>query len=301
MAGVAVMGHQAKFGTSVDHATGDTAAVTQPFEFISRTGGKRGTIIGGEGISGTRSAHSERTRTGPYTVSNNLVLEPSSEELATWLPRILGTAASGNNFTLGESLPWFNMSEDMGEFGVKIWGKSRVDKATFSSSGGMLRLSMDIESKTETDSGAGNFPAISVTHTASFIFEGDPVFTLVGSARELKDFEIVINNNLTKDHHRNSITRTDIPVGPRDVTVKVTVDANSTNADLYDQALLGSGATIVFTNGGYSLTFTFGKLQAPAETPDTSGKGERLLTVNYTARMTGSTREVVVVLDSNPS
>jgi hypothetical protein len=62
------------------------------------------------------------------------------------------------------------------------------------------------------------------------------------------------------------------------------------NAD----AKAGVAATLVFTNGDYSTTFTMAGLQWADTTPVVKGKQEIPLFLDFQARMKGTDREIVV-------
>lgn len=287
----AFMGHQAKLATS------SSGAVTEPFVFVSETIQKRGTIVEREGIRGTRSHTSADTRQGPYRVAGRLVLEPTPEDLAVWLPRILGAAASGTTYALAEALPDFNLAVDRG---VKVftYAGCKVDKATFSGSeGGLLRLSLDVVGKTEAVGNADTFPALTLTNTQPYIFS-DLVLTLQAATREVKSFELTIDNRLVTDRFMNSTTVTDIPSADRAITLRTTHAWATDNAALYEQALAGAAGSMVFTNGGYSTTFGFATLQCPAESPTVADRQEVPLVLSMVARKTAGASELEVTHDS---
>ena len=172
----AFMGHQARLATSA------SGAVTQPFVFVSEGIQKKGRIIERDGIRGSRSHSSEDTRSGPYSVAGQLVLEPTPEDLAIWFPRILGAAASGTTFALAETLPDFNLAVDRGAK-VFTYAGCKVGKATFSGTqGGLLRLTLHIVGKTEAIGNSGTFPALTLTETQPYIFS-DVSLAAVGQPR----------------------------------------------------------------------------------------------------------------------
>src|SRR5262245_2113866 len=94
----ASMGHQTKLATISETTYGTSpGAVNEPFVFVNESIVKRGRIVERTGLRGTRSHAADDTRLGPYSVSGQLVLEPTPEDLAIWLPRILGGAPSGTS------------------------------------------------------------------------------------------------------------------------------------------------------------------------------------------------------------
>ena len=115
------------------------------------------------------------------------------------------------------------------------------------------------------------------------------------AAREVHGFELVIDNRLVKNQFMNSTTVVNLPAGDRLVTLQTTHAWATANTDLYDPPLAGyDGATLGFSSGSHATTFTFGCLQAPAQSPTAAHLAENFLTVNWTVRQTGSTKEVSV-------
>src|SRR6185295_15937104 len=109
------IGSLAKLITKNEVTWGTDLAVDQGMDFISESIAKKGNIVERDGIRGTVSKNSEDTRTGPYTVSGQLVVEPSAAELQIWLPRILGTDVSTITYALSDGAPLsFKMEIDRG-------------------------------------------------------------------------------------------------------------------------------------------------------------------------------------------
>src|SRR6185369_10952800 len=100
------------------------------YEFLHESVRATRTILDTSGIRGTRSHAVERTRTGTYSVAGRIVLQPTPEELAHLLPRILGAAASGTNYAVAETLPDFYLSIDRGAK-VFTYAGCKIVKATF--------------------------------------------------------------------------------------------------------------------------------------------------------------------------
>ncbi len=140
----ASMGHQAKLGTISESTYGTPpGAVTEPFVFVSEAIAKRGLIVERSGLRGTRSHVADDTRVGPYTAGGMLVLEPTPEDLAIWLPRILGgtpTGSSPKTYPLAETLPSFTLAIDR-VAKVFTYAGCKVNRAILSGAqGGLMRL-----------------------------------------------------------------------------------------------------------------------------------------------------------------
>jgi len=282
------MFHQAKLATAA------SSPATEPFEYVSNTVGKKGTIVRRSGTRGTRSRMADDAVAGPYTVSGQLTLEPTAADLSIWLPRILGAAASGTTFALAETLPTFYMIEDK-IADVHSWTGCKVNKAVLSGSKGQLvRLVLDIEALTESI--ADSFPSVSLTYAAAYILH-DLTLTLAGSARECDSFELTFDNQLVVDRFMNSQVRLNLPEGERIITLKTSHPYAADTLALYDQAVAGSAGALVLAGANSVTNFTFAKLQVPAEAPP-SQAGEIMLALNMDATSDNDTDEVVVTHDA---
>lgn len=297
------MGHQALMGTRAEVTYGTAAgATTEGFVFVSNSVRRVRSILPRDGIRGFRDEVSTDTREGTDVVSGQIVLEPTPEDLAIWLPRILGGTPSGTAYAVAETLPSFTheIKRHAGTKGMATHTGCKVSRATFScAQGQLMRLAMDIVGQDETLATGSGFPSLTPTVTQPYVMH-DFALTLVSATREFSSFNLVIDNQLDAGRFMNSRQITNLPEGGRLVTLSTTHDDNTTNADLLDQALAGVTGTLVATNGAYSTTFTFGILQVPAETPGIEGRGAIDLTLNMTARRTGTTPSIAVTHDSTP-
>lgn len=300
---MATMGHQALIYIEPAASPHTFDAQSEVYEFISEGIKKTGVILDTNGISGTRSHAIERTKPGPYEVGGPLVINPSPIDLDAWLPRIMGTAEQATDiFNLAESLTTVGVFGVLKELQVENFQYTdcKVNSATFrASANGLLELELDIMGLTEVKT-TGSAP----THTPGIATNNDPfawqegVVTLGGNPITCMSFEITIDNAIRR-RFSNSITATDLTAGDRIVTAKFTVPYSTSNElALYDAATTGIAATVVFTNGTITTTFTLGILQAPAITPVVGSKDEIVLLIEGIARMTGSTREIVIINDS---
>jgi hypothetical protein len=300
------MGHQAKLGTKNETVYGSAVTVDQGFVFASESIVKRGVIVERGGLRGTRSHQADDTRVGPYTVGGRLVLEPTPEDLAVWLPRILGAEASGTTYDLAETLPSFTLAIDR-VAQVFTYAGCKVNRAALSGSqGGLLRLALDIVAQSEAVGAAGSFPALSPSVSQPYIFS-DLALTLASTQREVKEFELVIDNGLVTDRFMNSLVITSAPEGDRTILLRTTHAWAAANTDLYAQALAGAAGTLQLTNAlggtppaGYQTTFSFATLQVPDRSPNVPGRDELFLNLEMLARRMGGTAELSVTHDSTP-
>ena len=270
---------------------------SQPLSFLRESLRLQGSHIDPDGVRGTRSHISENVVEGLDDVSGSIVMYPTPDELDWLLPKILGTAPSGTTYVLAETVPEFFVQFDRTINRFQYAGV-KVARATFRSSEGQpLELTLDVVGKTETVSATAH-PALTLSTQAPFVHHQAAV-TLGGTGgRKVDDVVVVIDNGLLTDVYRNSQTRDVIPEGDRIVTLDCTVPYNATEEDLYDQAVAGAAGIVAYTNGGLSLTFTFGALQVAPASPVIPGRtGELILPLSMTARKSGSTMELEVDLD----
>lgn len=289
-----------EWASQLSMAAEDTAvgSYTEAYEFQSESLTGTNEIVDTNGITGDRSHKSERTRFGLNVVGGGISFNPSPAMLVNLLPRILGGNASGTTFPLANTLPAFDILVDR-VAQRWVYGGCKVDSARFSgSAGGLLGLDVGVKGVTYEKS-ATSFPSIADPTDPPYMFE-DVVLTLVGSSRQFMSFELMINNALMVRHSGSRDAATVMPTD-RLVTFRATTPWTSDEADLHGQALAGSQATIVATNGNYSLTFTLATLQFPDRGPVVRQRGgEIVYEIEGVARMSGSTKELVVVNDSTP-
>ena len=291
----ASMGTQARLSMA---ATGTAVgSFTEAHEIVSESLRKTNSIVSTQGITGSRSGKSERTRFGLNVISGTISYAVSPLIMDLLLPRILGANESTDVFALAETLPTFDvLVERIAQ--RHLYVGCYVNKATFKfSPGEIVMLDLEVFGTSETIS-ATAFPSITTPVDVPYVF-ADVVGTFVGSGRIMTSLEIEIDNALAV-RNSNSLNATDISPSDRIITVTATTPYTSSETDLYGQALLGSAATVVATNGNTSLTFAFGKVQFPDSSPVVSQRnGEIVLELTGIARKTGSTMELVVTNDSS--
>ena len=216
--------------------------------------------------------------------------------LDTLLPYICGTAESANVFALADTIPEFYLMIDRGAK-VFTYSGCRIAKATFSGTkGDFLFLDLDIEAETETVGDAGTYPALTVPTEKPYLF-ADGVLTLQSSTRVFENFSLTIENQLNTELFGNNLTRYDIPLINRVITLATDHPWDTDNTDLIKQDLDGAAGTLVvyefygsdrcldFRDGGHSVCQCITNIarqrhcQSPAR-----GDGEKLWyhkTVDY--------------------
>lgn len=282
----------------IDTANPTTAA----FEVLSCTLKSEESHHDPSGLRGIRDHQSERVRGGLISNRGIIEMEPSPEEWALLLPWIMGAPAVGTAYALADTLSSRYVQVDR-VAKVYTYDEVYVNSATIRGSEGQaVSLSMELVGKTETEGNAGTFPAISPLLTPPFMFQ-EGVLTLLSSARAFSDFTLTINNALDV-RYMNSRTATRIRPSDRIVTFDCTVPNDTTNSDLYGQAVAGAAATLVFSppapHTGYSMTFTFGRLQFPRINSEVSSRSELNLPLRGVARRVTTTPSLEITLDSTP-
>jgi hypothetical protein len=277
---------------------------SESYEFLYESVQKRQKIVGGQGIRGTREESQESTRLGAYTVGGRIAMNVNPLMLDLWLPRILGTAENADSFALAESLPSFGLLFNRVTQTFQ-YTDCVVSRAMFRAKAGpsdgeeeKVELVLEVVGKTETTGTSA--PAVSIATTATSTQDyliSDGVFTFASSAREVKEFVILIDNHI-QPRWVNSLTATALCPRGRTIAVQARLPYDSGTSNLYGQARAGAAGTIVFTNSTVSTTFTFGTLQSPDESPIVRGKTEIDLILNLIARKTGSTASLAVSSDS---
>lgn len=277
----------------------DTAidAGSTSIDFVSENIRNAQEIIHPTGIRGTRSRNKERARKGLERVGGTITTEPSPTELDFILPKILGATEVADVFALAETISEFviGVQRTVKEF---TYSGCKIVRASFSGAEGTpLRLAMDIVGKTSADNPKGTATYPTPDLDTMYVFT-DGILTLLSAAREMSDVEVIIENVHEDDRFTNSTTRTDVPIIDRNVLINCTVPYDSTNEDLHDQPLAGGAGTLVFTNGGQSLTFTFANIKFASEDPVQNDRGEIVLPLRGVALKSASTLELVVTHDS---
>lgn len=284
-------------------------ASSERYDYIWESMQKHGRLVGARGITGTRSNSVERTRIAPYSVDGKVAFDMAALDLDKWLPRILGTAENNNEFVLAESLPAFYLLIDK-VGGIFRYDSCYVDKALFHAEAddegeqSLCTMVLDIFAKTETDQAAGvSWPspeptlATTENRTPYIMYEG--VLTIDDVAYPFKEFTLAIDNRLSR-RWVNSISATAICPQDRYVVLRTNHPFTSTERAAFiastKQATAAGGveASLVFTHGDYSTTFTMAGLQWQAETPVVRGKVEVNCPMQFVARMKGDDLELVV-------
>lgn len=269
---------------------------SERYEFLYETMSAKSSIIGGEGIRGTRSQHYNNTRQGPIETSGRIAMNFSKGMLDLWLPRILGANEATDVFAVAESLPSFGMLIDKVTQTYQ-YTDCKVNRAIFrgamSPNGETQPIEMILEIIALTEVAGTSVPDVSLTAESPYVFT-DSVLTLGGSAKEVKQWAIVIDNRL-QPRWVNSQTPTRLC--PRNRAVGVQTENPFDPATLSLSAvtdIAGLVGSLAMTNGSTSTTFNFPALQFIRNTPTVRGKTEIDLELQMIARRTDAAAEISV-------
>ena len=267
-----------------------------------------GSVVHPQVITGDRSEHGERARKGPSLYHGTITFGVSPSEMAFWAPYFMGTVASGTTFALSANalLPFSVLIDKVSD--TFEFSSCYVDKALVvakqNGPGGppnFLTLQLTIYALAYQKNPSGPSTAIP-TITGDYVplvFEDcASAITIQSSARETKQFAILLEN-FVKARYVNSLEPSILYPVHRRVTLQTRHPYDSATKALDAASLASSlGGSIVATNGTVSVTWTFGLLQLIPQSPVVPGKVELDLTQNFVSRMTGSTRELAMTIDS---
>jgi len=267
-----------------------------------------GSVVHPQVITGDRSEHGERARKGPSLYAGDITFGVSPAEMAFWAPYFMGATNSGTTFPLAANalLPFAILIDKVTaqfEFSSCYVTKALVVGKQNGPGGppNFLTLQLSIIAlayqKNPTpptatlDALTGDLVPLVFEDTASAI-------TIQSAARETKQFAILINN-FVKARYVNSVEPSILYPLHRQVSLQTRHPYDAATSALDAVALASSAAgSIVATNGSVSVTWTFGLLQLIPQSPVVPGKVEVDLVSSYISRMTGSTRELVMTIDS---
>lgn len=307
----------AQYWSSVVGIGATGGAATKQLQQVNCGIGKTATHVQKDGARGTRSRHSGNVVDGPYTVDGPLTVQPSPDELRVLLPYILGGSESGSgtsgspwSYALAETLPEARIAQDLRKNGTGSdsmcfhWDGCKCASARFSSSAGQQVLTLETNWLGKTQTRNATWPSILSTLTVDKPWiHAHLVLTLGGTAYQVDNHSISIDNVLAGDRMLNSLTRTDIPETDRIITLECDNPFSADDIELYEIAVAGLAGTAVYTNGLSVLTFTFANLKVPAQVLQRAQRGEVMNRLPFTAYETGTpgstTKELVVSLSTS--
>lgn len=267
---------------------------------------KKGAVIQGRGLTGTRDPLTSRTRGGLIRVEGSLEFDASPRLFDYFLPYVLGAVESTDTFAIAENLPAFDALHD--PFGTgsaaSLFGECYVNRMSlrFSSgvNDGIIPMTLDLMGKTHA--GAQSFAGAALNQTATtdgpYMFydtAGGITIRSGSGAQEVEEAELIIDNGLDRKF-RNSRTATSIRPTDRIITLATNIPLTATTLSTYFGDKAAANATIVIDNGTVATTITLNNLQVPDESPVVNGKGESLLILRGVARADASNPSISVTV-----
>jgi hypothetical protein len=298
-------GAQAKLAFDAD-STFD--ASSNPMDFLYETVQKQQRVVGGNGITGTRSESVERARPGCYLVSGRIAMQPGPADYDHLLPRILGAAENSDVFNLAETLPSYSLLVDKVGSIFRFDG-CKTNRAILRGTAGpgdedqeLLELILEVMGQTETAGATwvGTIPALGTAANRSPYTFYEGTFKVNTVSYEIKQFVLVVDNML-QPRWVNSVTPTEICPRGRKITLITDNPFTATEyAALYGNAnaIAGIVGELKFTNGNMSATLAMPGLQWADQTPVVKGKQEIPLTLEFSVRKKSTTAELTWTNDS---
>jgi len=262
----------------------DTAnPTTLGFEYVSADLRKRQRHAYSSGVRGTKSRQSTRARIAAEPVSGQIVLEPTATELDRLWPWVLGGNTAVGVTDVADTLTNAERFIQIDKVTkVYTYAGCRAGRFTLNAtSGGIIRVSIDVEAETETVGNAGSFPAITPPGENVFVCS-DIVLTVNSIPITFGAITLTVDNVLDGNRFFNSVSRVEIPSLDRLVTLSVQNAPFDTDVQpLYDVAVAGFAGTLVMTGNGVTYTFAFGNLKVPAEGPSVPTRSEITLPLEF--------------------
>jgi len=259
-------------------------ANSERYEFLRENLRMHERIVGGGEMTGSRSRRHERTRLGVPYIYGSILKWISPAELDTLLIHMLGNNQSPTDqFNLTESLPYCGILLDRDE-GVFQYNDNKVTRWILrgtapelndQSAPELVTLELFVIGSQEVgpnDSGAPSWPGsepslgTSAAYAPYVLSDTDSAVTIKGSARAITEFVLVCDHRCYA-RYVNSLVPHSIIERDRIIRARFRLPWNSTYSSLYATDLAGAAASVVLTNGAFSTTWTFDRLQIARNTP----------------------------------
>jgi hypothetical protein len=234
-----------------------------------------------EGNNGKLWSRDEDFVIDKTAIAGPVSFNPRPNQLRAILPLITGGTFSTNTIKTAPSCAFYRVGhlDDSTISQVYSYIDCVTSKTTFSSSsaqGGLLNVAMDIEACTNSRGAVGTWPTLSLSTQQPFVHSSSTL-TVDGNAHRMSDASIIIDNQLIIDQYFNSRYRSDMPQDGQMIQLTHTSPFDSAD-DLALLDLTGSvAASLVYTAGTMSVTFSFPALRLIPSEPDIGGRGQRVM------------------------
>lgn len=262
-----------------------------------------------DGSNGTLWSNTQDYQIDKTVVNGPIDLVPRPNDLRWLLPLITGGTFSTNDIKPAPSCPFFRVGRNDTILSKQfVYQDCVVGNATLSSNdgtNGLLALSMNIEAAQMARSSNSGWPSGMSLSTQQPFVHRQSVLTLNSVARRIKDVSVTFDNQLMTDEFYNSRYRTDFPQDGQLITLTHTSPFDTADEEALLDLTAGVSATLVYTSGGMSLTFTFPCLRAIPAEPGVGARGSRVTNqITWEACVdsagTPSDAPLLITLDDTP-
>ena len=278
-------------------------------------------VLDATGITGVRDRRTDRTRLGIQRIGGQLTIAASPRALDWFMPYILGGSESSDAYAVADTLPGFDLWDDILGDGTYIFEYGELYVSRFSlplrgggNGGGILTFTLDVVGKTYTEDAAGggswstgaNWTGGTEIALQSTAGRDDPytfwdsTISLFGDTVPIDEGELVIDNALDV-RFRNSRTAVSIRPTDRLVSVMANVPLNTTAITDYFSDVAAEDASITLANGTVTSVFNLNDLRVSDEGPEVRGRGDVPLILRGMARANSTTDSVGVTITEGGS
>lgn len=263
-------------------------------EFVSHDIKETREIIQDDGLRGTRTRALERVAQGNIKVAGSITMQPSPVELTAVLKYLL---SSGSGLALTDAMQDVVVVVATPVITNTYTGRFTSGEFT-GEPGKKVTLKLNFVGKTLSTGAGGALAAPDLTQRPYMFYDMGSGITIGGTAYSIDKFHLMFDNKIEPTYMQGQAA-TDLEPTDRVITLGIQTKYTSVEAGLLVTAQTGpviaspQAASVAFTNGSDSLTFTFGALVATSETVVVPGRQHLRLPLNYQCYGVGTTKEVV--------
>jgi len=265
-----------------------------PVPFISHNIKETRELVEDEGLRGTRTRASERVAQGNIKVAGSLTLWPNPADLTAVLKFLLNSASA---LTLTDAMQDVTIVSGTPASTQTFVG--RFTSGTFTGSPGQkLKLVLNFVGKTCAMSATSAAGTTDLAQRPYMFYDLGSGITIGGSAYSIDKFALTVDNKIIPTYMQGQ-TATDLEPTDRVITLGVQTKYTSSEASILTTNQSGPtvgspiAASLAFTNGANSLSFTFGSIIAVPETVEVPGREHLRLPLNYHCYGVSTTKEMV--------
>jgi len=269
-------------------------------EFISSSITEVSEIIQDDGLRGTRTRQMERVALGQTKVGGDIVFSPTQVELGYILPYALNSSSA--NYTLTDQMADVTIVLDLGaraNIGYTYVGRFSMVKYE-GGPGEKMKLTVSFVGKTLAIGSGGTIStAADVTQREYMFSDSGSGITIGGTQYSFDKFEFTCDNKINPTFLQGR-TATDLESSDRVITLACQTKYTPTESGLLviERAgpIIGSPltASIAFTNGTNTLSFTFAALVATPRSAAIPGRDHVRLPLEFYCFGVGANKEMIL-------